>query len=533
MSSSASLQLAANENSQQGKFLTLNPQITHFKYQHRRHSDFAIDVIPQSWISSGPVIGKSTSSSTCSISKQGDLINQIFIQIKLPSLKNGVKKEQFWKDYLGLRMIDSIELTIGSNKIDTITGQQMYVMYQLAEENMNGFERMVGKTVTSETEYLYVPLRFWFTEFDGCQMPLVAIQYNDVKLSVKMADLKDCVQPQYVNNCTSIVNDSDGDVTVNVEYIFLTHDERVRFAQTQHEYIMTQTQHDEREVETKTNVLFDIRFNHPVSELVWCIYKIGSGGSAIDKLSFGGQEDQVQPCGLCVGCIQSDDVDIEACIDEVSAYIEKNNASDSVVDLVSKTPMTKNLLNLCMVIAKDTVDKKKSLMMRKTGLFTEKILVRSDSSYVISSDKNADDLLDALTEFLLADTNHLLGITGIRCIQPIVKKVNFEVLDDVSFSMNNTLKLSGRHGSYFNTVTPYYYHNNTPERGIYCLPFALDPDDLQPSGAVNFSRLDNATFSFTIKKGPSGNNEKYKIHVFGKNYNVLRITGGMAGPQFA
>ena len=76
--------------------------------------------------------------------------------------------------------------------------------------------------------------------------------------------------------------------------------------------------------------------------------------------------------------------------------------------------------------------------------------------------------------------------------------------------------------NYFNFVQPYQYHSGVPMRGVNVYSFALNPEEHQPSGTCNFSRIDNATLNLT----PGANGT---LTVMAHGYNVLRVASGMGG----
>jgi hypothetical protein len=81
---------------------------------------------------------------------------------------------------------------------------------------------------------------------------------------------------------------------------------------------------------------------------------------------------------------------------------------------------------------------------------------------------------------------------------------------------------------YFRTVVPYQRHTNTPNNFIYLYSFSTNPEDFQPSGSCNFSRIDNQVLYMEI----SNQLIDPIITVFATNYNILNIAGGMAGVEY-
>ena len=132
-------------------------------------------------------------------------------------------------------------------------------------------------TNSNISQYGYVPLQFWFCRNPGLALPLIALQYHEVKLIIELA------------NSLNGVNE----VEVWADYIFLDTDERRRFAQTSHEYLIEQVQHSNTQTIGITNVndssskqlqsLTELRFNHPVKELLWTVYQESSGANGITE----------------------------------------------------------------------------------------------------------------------------------------------------------------------------------------------------------------------------------------------------------
>jgi hypothetical protein len=107
----------------------------------------------------------------------------------------------------------------------------------------------------------------------------------------------------------------------------------------------------------------------------------------------------------------------------------------------------------------------------------------------------------------------------------------FEVgpLHQFKLVLNGTDRMKEQYGKYYNQVQPFYYHTGNPYPGIYVYSFAIQPEDLQPSGSCNFSRIDNAQAWVSLKTGSLGNIQK----MFAVNYNILNIASGMGGLAFS
>jgi hypothetical protein len=95
--------------------------------------------------------------------------------------------------------------------------------------------------------------------------------------------------------------------------------------------------------------------------------------------------------------------------------------------------------------------------------------------------------------------------------------------------LNGQDRFSEREGTYFDLVQPYQHHTKTPDTGINVYSFALRPEEHQPSGSCNFSRIDNATLQLVLSNATVEGTKTAKVRVYATNYNVLRIMSGMGG----
>jgi hypothetical protein len=369
-------------------YLTGNPQITFFKVVYRRHTNFSMEAIEQT-INGNP--GPSTRL-TSIISRNGDLISRVYHELtSLPS--TGLVN-------IGAKLFDTIEVEIGGQKIDKVTGKWMEVWAELTEPNKFGhlgnaggtqgtvFQNMSGmggvKHDTPQTQVL-VPLPFWFCRNPGLALPLIALQYHEVKL---------------ITTLSTDATSSTG-LRTWVDYIYLDTDERRRFAQVSHEYLIEQLQYY-----TDSKTTFDLNFNHPVKELIWTASQNASG--TLGNLEFGNGD-----------------------ISTVKFQL-KLNGHDR--------------------------------FSARTGNYFTRAQV----------------------------WEHHTGCGGI----------------------NATTGTGGAGGHLNDTIAVY--------------SFALKPEEHQPSGTCNFSRIDNAQLLVT---GDSTSSDELTIYAI--NYNVLRIMSGMGGLAYS
>jgi len=410
-------------------YLTGNPQITFFKVVYRRHTNFAIEAIEQ--VFSGNVdFGKKT---TCTISRNGDLLANMYLEVDInPSLLNkqddgkipnidGVDTPMKNISRIGHAMIDYVELEIGGQAIDKQYGEWMDIWTQLthSREQLEKLNRMISGNLRQgntdgEIRKLYIPLHFWFNRNPGLALPLIALQYHEVKLSVMFKKSK------YVKHPDSTVAPVLKNICLFCDYIFLDTDERRRFAQGSHEYLIEQVQFNGKTSlspnESSANI--ELRFNHPCKEIVW----------------------------LCQSELWS--------TPESSTY---------------------SPFKYCNIEHRDEV-------------------------------KNAVLQLNGHDRFRVRDGTYF------RVVQPFQ-----------------------HHTGGHNQSGPILNFAKDDVKGhFYMYSFAIKPEEHQPSGTCNFSRIDNAVLNLDIDTTPlEGKLQSKQVRVYATNYNVLRIMSGMGGLAYS
>ena len=266
----------------QDVFLTGNPQISFFKVLFRRHTNFAMESIEQTF-NGNPELGNRV---TCTISRNGDLVTNMWLEVKFADTANVVNS-------LGHALIEYVELEIGGQRIDKHYGEWLEIWSELTlpEEKRNGFKEMIGRRdagvdYAPESNKLYIPFQFFFCRNPGLALPLIALQYHEVKLNIKFRSASELIKSGAVNGAFKF----EGNPRLFVDYVYLDTDERRRFAQSQHEYLIEQLQHTGPESTKDDN--HRLNFNHPVKELVWVARRDNA-----DPLEFAGKSNSTLGAG--------------------------------------------------------------------------------------------------------------------------------------------------------------------------------------------------------------------------------------------
>jgi hypothetical protein len=482
----------------QDVYLTGNPQITFFKVVYRRHTNFSIEPIQQ--VFNGIANWGHTVSAT--ISRNGDLLYRTYITITLPVVA-AVGSVQFrWLNWLGHIIVQQAEIVIGGQRIDRHYGHWLHIWNELTQTfgHQAGYATMVGNvpklvqstidTVPSIT--LYVPLRFWFNRNVGLALPLIALQYHDVQINLTLANVQDC----YWASAASRVPGDLTDVSLWVDYIYLDTDERRRFAQASHEYLIEQLQYTGDIPVQSTTEILKMAFNHPVKEVVWTIQK----GSLIDSTltsNVGGQQ----------WFNYTDSVDYTYFSgtpqDPLGGGI--GTAAFNVGNWYASLPMTG----------------------------TANGSIATAGQYGVSGSSVASLYFNDLFGVAPSSASSRAWTSKLPVFDSGENPVSL-----AKIMLNGHDRLTAREGRYFNTVVPQECHTNCPAVGINVYSFALTPEEHQPSGTCNFSRVDiaqlnmnitPATYTSTLTQSGSDN---ANCRIYATNYNVLRVLSGMAGLAF-
>lgn len=268
----------------QDAYLSGNPQITFWKGLYKRHTNFAMEPFrinltgQPSWgIKQSAIIGR-----------HADLLYSTYLEVVLPATVPGFN----WlsagvSGRLGYAMLKYVELEIGGQLIDRVYGEWLYLWEQLTMPydqrvklnymvGQNGSETSSGPNTCGtygrpvRPNTLYIPLNFFYTRNPGAALPLIALQYHEVKINVQWNSQEFFTYNSGDNNKPpSMTVPGPAQAAIYIDYIYLDVEERRRMAQQSHEYLIEQTQFNEDKGISSANNRIDLTFNHPVKELVW------------------------------------------------------------------------------------------------------------------------------------------------------------------------------------------------------------------------------------------------------------------------
>ena len=422
----------------QDAYLTGNPHITFWKILYKRHTNFAVEAFRVNF-TGAPTYGQRL---VAVVNRNADLVWKTYVEVTLPETrasKTGLAYDVKWtgadQQRLGYQLLKQVEVEIGGQVIDRHYGEWLYLWETLTADfdTATKLDAMVNNATQDATtaivdcadrkKTLYIPLQFWFCRNPGLALPLIALQYHEVRFNITLADPTDLVSKGAWGSVSQAASKLPAlnDMALYIDYVYLDVDERRRFAQESHEYLIDQLQYTGQQQITTSSARLDLTLNHPVKELIWVF-----------------QDERKMDCGSA------------------------------------------------------TTD---------TAGWTQPF--------------DYNDIVD-------------------RC----------------RLQINGQDRFDERFGDYFWKVQPYQHHTAggtaawaaskyiTAKNPINVYSFAIQPEEHQPSGTCNFSRIDNATLVFdSDTTGAAGSypskSYPYNFRIYAVNYNVFRIMSGMGGLAYS
>ena len=424
---------------EQDIYLTGNPQITFFKIVYRRHTNFSMDNIKQEFDNK---VTKEGGDFKSIASRKGDLISGAYIDVKLPSVTS--THDLIWTNNTGHAFVKQVEVLIGGQLIDKHQDRWLDIKQSLTDHNHRktmlinkskdkgplSDSHVSGGVTELKNKQLYIPLDFWFCNETGLSLPLIALQFHEVEFKFTFRSVLGLINAS--KDTTTITISDNLIIDFYINFIYLDTDERRRFAQVSHEYLIEQIQVEEHDL----NENVELSFKHPIKELIW----------------------------VC----------------QSSNYYEEATTSDY-------------------------------------GSM-ENALYHNDTNNIYKNNYFAYSIIDkssAATEYIGRDN----------------KAIHYP-FSDAEIFLNNVSRVEKQRTSYFAFYQHYLANHNLNNlvEHIYVYSFAIKPEETQPSGTCNFSRLRKVNLKLSNIDSKSSNNTK--IIIFAINYNVLNIMSGQGGLSY-
>lgn len=331
-----------------------------------------------------------------------------------------------WTNNIGWNILSKVELEIGGFIIDRTYNQYLYIWNQLfnSKFKQNDFDKLFSLSSsaytydnTNKTNFdLYIPITLFFNKDYCLSLPIISIKHQTVIIKFKINKLSNLIYTNYdLNDIDSKIKISNIKLLTN--FIYLDNDERIKFSNSNHEYIIEQTNQYQYKNLKNNDLNLELNFNHPTKYIIW------------------------------------------------------TNQKESDINLYNLHNEYSSIINYEI----------------------------TDSYPNITSTKN--------------------------------NSINF-----ANLQLNGIDRSIPYDGNYYNYVTPYEHNLSSSNDGINLYSFSLNPNQLQPSGSCNFSKLNKKFLKISLNQdflNRLEDNDYILTNIFSVNYNVLRFKKGMASLAFS
>lgn len=504
----------------QNMFLTDDPQITFFKIVYRRHTNFSMEPIKQNFINK-PDFKKKTS---CTISKSGDLMSRIYLVVELPQIRDFSDPiiKFAWAKKIGLAIINNVEIEIGGQTVDRHYGDWLNIWFELTQKNVDvGFNIMIGN-IPELYEFsngkdgytLYIPLQFWFCRNAGQALPLISLQYSDVKINVEFNDFNKChiITPTHY---IEIENDfvpfkpfdyiqqdlKQNDKRFGMFLYFDINTKRMYYNKISDSNFESNNLPANSKYRLDKDYPFNIINNsgdiyriYNTFNNTWVYPRIGTPETPNKPyvyLNNNLRNITIRDCYLIVNYFYIDE-------DERTRFA--NSRHDYLIEQVQYS-------------GEKTFDSPNN-SINIDFLHPSKFIVWiTQQSYLLNKENN--DVFNYTNDYRYV-CNKLLGDT---------------LINNETFYINSHERVNSRNWAYFNYVQPYQHFSHSPSEGINVYSFSIVPEKNFPSGSCNMSQIDNSFVKFSTESLISSIN-KGKFRAYSIGYNIYRIVNGLGGIVF-
>lgn len=607
-------------------YLNGNPQITFFKLVYKKHTNFSMESIEHSLQGPQELSFDKSSKLKIKIPRNGDLLSNIYLKLKLPEIRSHDTKEFYWINKIGTNIIDYCDLFVGGNRIERLEGQyiDLYNQLTISEQKKYGYQQMIGNdpSITYNSSYphdfyrgfnynefqnqdkkyinkfynsspsifqkiLYIPLPFFFTKNYGLSLPLIALQYHDIELEIQLKPVKDLytitkkdkTYYYYKNNnhyysksqgiytadpsksrtdaasnnnlstfsfsyrkkpdlldknehISNFINNQYNEFTWDIEpildinYIFLDTNERKVFAKITHEYLIQQVIKIEKNGLQGSSII-ELEAFHPIKEIMF-IAKRDDNDTRNEWSNY-----TTSPT-FSNG--------INTVFDyQNNWWYNSNNVAKNPINFIHQNSYDDNLESTTIVC-----DKFQELLFRygpygesADDAPTHDLTILGFYKQPYHNLYTINDIISFRKSWLFYEASNI----------PVININNYNdytenPIIDCKLKFNGQSRQDKHTNEYFRYIQPYQHHNSIPNTPIHIYSFSLKPDEYQPSGSCNFSRLKNVEFEINLKNTPIAKNQisgngnitrewLYDIHFYLINYNIFKISYGLGGIVFS
>jgi hypothetical protein len=469
-------------------YLSVQPEITYFRIAYKRYSNFSIETVAQ-YFKTIPDFSRRV---TVNISKNADLLNQIYLFVQLPDiitsnhsiLPEGIKKFA-WTKKIGLSLIKYIDLEISGILIERNFGDWLNIWYELVVPlaKKKSYNSMIGN-VEILTNYsngknsvnLNIPLNFWFCQDSGLSLPLVSMIHNDIKIHVEFNDFNKCYKE------------------TPTHYLKLVEP----FCLFKKGELFTQIINNNQNI--GEFVFFDVINQYLFYNKVKGDFSISNNYPLIGSITN-------FECNIL----------LNSTIVKDESYFQYNIPS------LLNSYLLVNYVYLDNEERFNFINKTQQYLIPIVQNIPEQIYYSTNISYKIPF-INPNKIIFWRCCLL---SNILSNNSFDYSLYPITND-NSSIIKNIQIILNSIPRTDLNSWEHYSLLQNYINNFTTPQNGIYIYSFSLNCLDYQPSGACNFSQLDDTYLQITFNNKINYQNPVSMI-CYGIQYNLFRIADGLGG----
>lgn len=513
----------------QDVYLTGNPQITFFKTAYRRHTNFSNQIFETRFMGR-PDFGAKV---TLTVPRNGDLLHRMYVCVRLSGASASSvdpEKKWAWIRNLGNHVIRTVDLKIGGQLVDSHTGEFLHMWQQLTtrKDHQKALDRMLGNTEeiaslasNHDDVELHIPLQFFFNRRASQALPMIALQYHTIEIDLAFESLQNLLVATSNIGVAGMreLGITMKDAFVYTEMIFLDTDERRRFAQLAHEMLIETVQIQPSLAVPYKNTNVSLSFNHPVKEILWGLRLGKHTDASMAKYLWYNPYDVeaarvIATKRFALACARYEpegtSLDIRPGSGLLQMHTNLTTPLVSIFTRIKAAVVTDSMPTLDNVIILGEL-----LTLKEMSSTIEDLFGHFSAQYrtTVGMGSAAYDVIARMPDNY-AQTMDGKGNTMSKAKMVLNGQDRTELLGSV----------------FFDTIFPMQHHTRVPESdGINIYSFALNPEEIQPSGTLNMSRIDNAMLAIET----AVSDDQTSMELAAINYNVLRIMSGMGGMAFS
>jgi len=529
----------------QDAYISGNPHITFWKVLYKRHTNFAMEAFRVNFTGK-PSWGQRL---VAVVNRNADLMYKTYLEVVLPDTSSTAVPagSVTWTGganrRLGYALLKKIEVEIGGQIIDTHYGEWLFLWENLTSDYDNSvkLDSMVGGNIGGSVTtlnscggrpgVLYIPLQFWFCRNPGLALPLIALQYHEVRLNFYLSNATDLVtgtagtSGTVASQAANLPNIQD--MSLYIDYIYLDVEERRRFAQQSHEYLIDQLQYGMPQTITSQSTRIDLTLNHPVKELVWVFQDVRKTDCSSALTTATGY---TQPFSY-------DDI-VSRCRLQING---QDRFSERYGDYFWKVQPYQHHTGGGFWPSRQHIASQLSVISSSSASFST---TNSPNSTITGFIANGNVLVVTNVSGAPVTDNMLLTGAGLPAGVTIVANGTAATINGTSYQGgtggNGTYLISVQvqnisSQTFYGILPDAYYPTAFNPINVYS--FALQPEEHQPSGTCNFSRIDTTTLVFdSITTGGAARPSKstpFMFRIYAVNYNIFRVMSGMGGLAYS